>query len=251
MDTTTKFTGKANIYSKYRPGYPEEFIRYLVTYNRLTPDSIVADVGAGTGIFSRQLLEKELNVIAVEPNDDMRIIAEKELSGYPRFFPRKAAAESTGIPEKSVDLITAAQAFHWFDTAKFKLECHRILKPGSNVALVWNSRDVSSPLIMENAAICKEFCPQFQGFSGGIEETPEVYRKFFEDGKYEKQEFPHHLKQNLDAFVGRNLSASYAPKSNEPNYKKFIDAITNLFAKYSQEGEITVPNITRSYIGKV
>lgn len=251
MDSTVKFTGKATIYSKYRPGYPKEYMDYLAAYSRLPSDAVIADIGSGTGIFSRQLLERGFRVIAVEPNDDMRSAAENNLSDYPGYFSKKGTAENTGIPAGRVDLVTAAQSFHWFDAMKFKAECSRILKPDSNVALVWNSRDSSSELIMENAEICKKFCSQFYGFSGGIEETPDVYRQFFRDGKYDKKEFQHNLKMSLDGFIGRNLSSSYAPKVTDPDYGKFIEAITGLFAKYSKDDEILVPNITRSYIGKV
>lgn len=251
METTKKFTGKADLYSHYRPAYPEEYIRYLLSYNRLNPDSAIADVGSGTGILTRQLLEKGMKVFAVEPNEDMRHAAEKALSGCPGFTSVSGTAENTGLEENSVDLITVAQAFHWFDRAGFRRECRRVLKQDSHVALVWNSRDGSSRLIIENAEICRKFCPAFKGFSEGIEGTPEVYREFFRDGKYERQVFRNDLEYDLDGFVGRNLSSSYAPKETEPGHADFVRALTELFAKYGRDGRITVPNITRSYIGKV
>ena len=251
MKTTDKFTGKAEIYVKYRPGYPAEYIDYLTGYNALAPGAAVADIGAGTGKFTRQLLERNFNVIAVEPNDDMRSTAVKSLRHYPNFASQNGSAENTGLQDESTDLITVAQAFHWFDKTKFRQECKRILKKESNVALVWNSRDLSSRLVAENAEICKRFCPQFKGFSGGIEETPEVFAQFFRNGRYDYQSFDNHLEYSLDDFIGRNLSASYAPKSTEPDYHKFIEAITELFNKYSEDDKIILPNITRSYIGKV
>jgi ubiquinone/menaquinone biosynthesis C-methylase UbiE len=251
VDTTNKFSGKANIYSKYRPGYPAEYINYLVSYNNLSPNKLIADIGSGTGILTKQLLDKKLKVIAVEPNDDMRLVAEKTLNDYTNFISKNGTAENTGIENESIDLMTVAQAFHWFDKSKFNLECKRILKPDANVALVWNSRDFSSQLIIENAQINKKLCPLFTGFSGGIEETPEIYERFFKDGKYDYQIFQYDFELDLDGFVGRNLSASYAPKDTDPSYKKYIEAITELFEKYKISNAITVPNITRSYIGKV
>ncbi len=251
MDSKIKFTGKAAIYSKYRPGYPEEYLDYFITYNRLPADATIADVGSGTGIFSRHLLEKGFRVIAVEPNDDMRGLAKKNLKEYPGFTSQKGSAENTELPAQSVDLVTAAQAFHWFDPLKFKAECSRILKPDANVALVWNSRDTSSELIQENAELCKKFCPQFEGYSNGIEETPDVYRLFFRNGEYDEKEFPHNLKMTLEGFIGRNLSASYAPRETEPGYQEFVEGLTELFVKYSKSDEILVLNITRSYIGRV
>ncbi len=251
METTIKFTGKADVYVQYRPGYPKEYISYLISHNNLTSEKTVADIGSGTGILTRQLLEKKLKVIAVEPNDDMRTAAEQALKNYPDFISMNGTAENTGIKDNSVDLITVAQAFHWFDKIKFKLECMRILKPDSTVALVWNSRDLSSELMAENAAICRKLCPSFKGFSGGMKETSEIYRQFFRDGKYESDTFQNDLEYDLDSFVGRNLSASYAPKNADPNYKEFVEAIAELFKKYSKDNRIILPNTTRSYMGKV
>lgn len=251
MDTTKKFTGKADIYSKYRPRYPKEYINYLVSYNNLTSNNTVADIGSGTGILTEQLLDKGLKVIAVEPNDDMRSIAEKRLRNYPKFVSVKGIAENTSLRSKSIDLITVAQAFHWFDKVKFKNECIRILKPNLNVALVWNSRDSSSQMILENAEICKNLCPSFNDFSGGIKETSDEFEQFFRDGKYEYRTFQNDLEYNLDDFLGRNLSASYAPKSTDSNYKEFIKELTELFTKHSKDNKIILPNVTRSYIGKV
>ena len=171
MKTTENFTDKVDIYAKYRPSYPNEYIEYLLSANELNENQIVADIGSGTGIFSRQLLDSGLHVIGVEPNDDMRKMAEQSLKRYPRFQSIKATAENTTLKENSVDLVTVAQAFHWFDKEAFKIECQRILKQKANVALVWNSRDVTSPLIKENAEICQKTCPTFKGFSGGIDET--------------------------------------------------------------------------------
>lgn len=156
MKTTENFTDRLDIYAQYRPSYPNEYIDYLLSANQLKGNPIVADIGSGTGtgIFSRQLLESGLHVIGVEPNNDMRKMAEQSSKLYSRFQSIKATAENTTLKENSVDLVTVAQAFHWFDKEAFKIECQRILKQKANVALVWNSRDLTSPLIKENAEIC-------------------------------------------------------------------------------------------------
>ncbi|MGF9873969.1 class I SAM-dependent methyltransferase [Bacillus tropicus] len=251
MKTTENFTDKADIYAKYRPSYPDEYIEYLLLANELNENQIVADIGSGTGIFSRQLLESGLHVIGVEPNDDMRKMAEQSLKRYPRFQSIKATAEHTTLKENSVDLVTVAQAFHWFDKEAFKIECQRILKQKAHVALVWNCRDVTSPLIKENAEICQKTCPTFKGFSGGIDETPEVFNSFFKDGEYEFKEYQNDLLLDYEGFLGRNLSASYAPKKNDKEYKNFVLLLSELFDKYSKNGKIILPNLTRSYLGNV
>lgn len=121
-----KFSGKAEIYDKYRPTYPTALINVL--YNEIHGDenSRVADIGAGTGIFTKALLGKFRNVTAVEPNGDMYSVLRANL---PDITAVQNSAENTGLPQSSFDLITTAQAFHWFDKDMFRNECKRILKP--------------------------------------------------------------------------------------------------------------------------
>ncbi|WHY86863.1 class I SAM-dependent methyltransferase [Neobacillus novalis] len=251
MKPTEKFTDKAEVYAKHRRGYTDEYIKYLLTATSLNEGNVVADIGSGTGILSRQLLESGLTVIGVEPNDDMRTIAEQLLKQNSRFISMKAAAEHTTLDDKSVDLLTAAQAFHWFDKEKFKLECQRILRPSAKVALVWNSRDGSSALNIESAEICQRYCPNFKGFSGGIGETEDVFKQFYKNGKYDFRRFRNDLEFDFAGFLGRYLSASYAPKKTDKEHEPFISAFTNLFEKYGNNGKIIIPNVIRSYLGEV
>lgn len=251
MENHNKFTGRATIYKKYRPSYPDEYIDYLAEYNSLGPQSVIADIGSGTGILSRQLLEKGFNVVCVEPNGDMRNIAEMELKKYSRFTSVNGMAEHTGLAENSADLITAAQAFHWFDTYLFKAECKRVLKEGTNVALVWNSREENSHFVRDNAEIMKRFCPLFSGFSGGIDDTPQKFEAFFENGSFEYRVFRNDFRYDIDGFIGRTLSASYALDESSSDFNSFFEALAELFERYSKNGTVILPNITRSYIGRV
>lgn len=248
---TEKFTGKASIYKKYRPKYPKEFIDYLYSQVGFKKQSIIADIGSGTGILSEQLLKKESIVIGIEPNQNMRELAERDLSLYDKFTSVNGLAENTTLADNSVDYITVAQAFHWFNAEEFKKECQRILKPNGKVVLVWNSRATNSELVKENGQVCEKFCINFKGFSGGKEEKPDSFSSFFRAGTYEYKVFENNLSFDMDNFIGRNLSASYAPKEEDSNYQKFIDELSILFNKYSSNGFLVLPNITRCYVGKV
>lgn len=147
-----KFTGKAELYSKYRPSYPEKLIDWLYD---MTNAEAVADIGAGTGIFTSALLKKPWSVTAVEPNSDMLSILKKALGDKVKTV--IASAESTTLNAKSINLITVAQAFHWFDKARFKAECRRILTHDGHLAIVWNSRCQNS-LEEERNKICMKYC---------------------------------------------------------------------------------------------
>lgn len=96
----------------------------------LTAESTVADIGAGTGKWTARLLPLGCRICAVEPNGSMRREAERLLGGEPRLTLLGGSAEHTGLPDASVDCVTAAQAFHWFDRERFRAECRRILTPG-------------------------------------------------------------------------------------------------------------------------
>ena len=246
-----KFSGKADIYKKNRPTYPGELIDYLYSDIGFSHESVVADIGAGTGIFSKLLARRNSTVICVEPNSDMLSAAKEELSAYSNCDFIHASAECTSLAANSVDFITVAQAFHWFDRSRFKVECRRIVKNAGKVVLVWNSRDSADELTIESWNINKRYCPDFKGFSGGMDENPESYADFFENGICGYKIFRNDLVYDEEGFIGRSLSSSYAPKENQPFYHEYINEMRLLFHKYCSDGSIVMRNLTRSYIGNV
>lgn len=249
-----KFAGKAEIYQKYRPDYAAACLDFLVRGLGWTAGKTIADVGAGTGIFTRQLLERGLRVQAVEPGADMlAVLRAADWPGHPPEI-REGSAACTGLPDGSVDGVAAAQAFHWFDAAAFRAECRRILRPGGYAALIWNTREAEHPLTKEAAAICAAHCPGFTGFSGGEAFREENIALFF-GGGFQKKTFDHPIPMNREAFIGRYLSASYAPGPADAAYRPFIWALEGLFSAYAQaapgrdQAEILFPNRTCCYAG--
>ncbi len=209
------------------------------------------DVGAGTGILTEILIKRGLKVTAVEPNLDMARFIKKLMREYHNLEFLNNSAENIHYNKKNVDLITVAQAFHWFNVDKFKEQCKNILKDSGKVALVWNVRDEDDEIIKENFNICKRLCKDFNGFSGGIGDNIDNIRSFFKDGKYEYIEFENNLEYDLEIFIGRNISASYALKSEDKNYKVFIEELTELFYKYKKDDKIVIKNKVKSYIGNI
>lgn len=141
IDPTERFSERAAEYVLGRPSYPVEAIDALFEGFGDPLKLRVADLGAGTGISSRLLAERAGSTIAVEPNAAMRASAEP----FPRLEWRDARAEATGLPDGSVDLVTAFQAFHWFDAPAALAEIERILRPGGRAALLYNERDERDP----------------------------------------------------------------------------------------------------------
>lgn len=232
MDNTGKFTGKGAVYAAARPRYAEGLLEYLASKERLEPGALVADVDAGTGIFSEQLLDAGLCVIGVEPNADMRAQAEHALCGRKGYRSVCGTADAMGLPDDSVDCVTAAQAFHWFDAEAFKRECRRVLKPGGFVAIVYNMREVESPYMQAFAQLTWRFCPTFKGFSNGLDEA--TLPDFF-NGTCDVKWWDNPQLLTREAFVARALSSSRAPREGDANYPRYLEELDALFDQFAEE----------------
>ncbi|MDQ7092933.1 class I SAM-dependent methyltransferase [Desulfosporosinus sp. PR] len=251
MNSKERFSSKVLNYGKYRPTYPKELVNYLLREVGISTNAVIAEIGAGTGIFTKLLADKVKKIWAVEPNHNMRSACKDYCKELNNIAVLDGSAEKTGLLNHSVDYIITAQAFHWFDRNKAKLEFQRILQPNGKVILIWNRRAEEEPFIIENADLCKRVCPEFKGFAGGISYKPEAFHDFFRDGLCEYRVFENNRQLGLEAYIGASLSASYAPGENDSNYKEFIDGLQKLFAKYSRNGKILFPNRTHSYVGNI
>src|SRR5688500_17757753 len=128
MDRKALFTDRVEDYSRARPRYPRGVIELLIRDPGLKPPWVVGDIGAGTGLATELFLEHGNRVFAVEPNDAMRHEAEGRLGANPLFVSVAGSAEDTTLPTNSLDLVVAAQAFHWFDLHAAGREFRRILR---------------------------------------------------------------------------------------------------------------------------
>lgn len=137
------FGSAADVYERARPSYPEAAVGWIAACTGLGEGRVVADVGAGTGKLTRLLGATGARVIAVEPIEAMREVLRERV---PDVEVLDGVAEALPLPDESVDVVTVAQAFHWFDHARAIPELHRVLRPGGYLALIWNSRDMDDPL---------------------------------------------------------------------------------------------------------
>lgn len=134
------FGAGAESYQRSRPSYPPDAVAWLVDSLRIGPDAAVLDVAAGTGIFTGLLAPRGARLIAVEPVEAMRRQFAAALPGVPVV---SGTAEAMPFAGGTIDAITVAQAFHWFDVERAPRELHRVLRPGGRMGLVWNTRDRS------------------------------------------------------------------------------------------------------------
>lgn len=249
QDPTQRFSDRAENYARYRPGYPPAVLACLRDECGLTPASVIADIGSGTGILTEMFLANGNRVFAVEPNEAMRGAAEAALARYPGFTSVAGRAEATTLPAASVDFVTAGQAFHWFDAAASRVEFGRILRPGGYVALVWNARDYEGdPLMAAYERVLGDF---------GLGYTTVRHRAhdgdmdaLFTRGR-EFRSFSHTRRMDFATFWGGFLSASYAPSPGDPTYEPMHSALRAVFDRYEEEGLVTFVYATHLYFGQL
>ena len=245
MDNTKLFSHKSDDYSRFRPSYPQEAIAWL--RQRCQGESVV-DVGAGTGIFTRELPRFFQNVCAVEPNAGMR---DEFLRLLPDITCMLSTGENTSLPASSVDLITVAQAFHWLDEEKFKSEAVRILRPGGKAAIIWNS-SVKDDFTLARDAVCRKYCPRFsRGYAG--KRTPAEGDIFLRNTYFREVEtvsFSNPFVMDLQAFEGNIRSRSYALLPDNKEYISFMTELRTVFDKFSSHGVVTELLETKIDLGR-
>jgi SAM-dependent methyltransferase len=250
-DPTTRFDDRVDDYVQYRPGYPPELVGLLRRECGLGPGRDVADIGSGTGKLTELLLATGARVYAVEPNDGMRRAAERLLGQVPGFVSINGRAEATGLPGASVDLVTAAQAFHWFDQVAARVEFRRILRPGGIVALVWNERDTDASAFLRDYEIClRRFSVDYAEADHRRTASRERIAAFFGTGGFREAEFPNGQDLDFDGMRGRYLSCSYALPRGHPRFDEVMAALSEIFQRYQRDGRVHIDYRTRVYLGR-
>ena len=249
-DATKRFGRRVEYYIKYRPGYPVEAISYLRQELKLDPASVIADIGSGTGILSELFLKAGYTVYGVEPNPEMRRAAELQLSTDSNFISVDGKAEATGLAERSVDLIVAGQAFHWFDREQTRKEFIRIQKPSATVALLWNDRrqDTSFANAYEN--LLKTHAVDYDAVDHRLI-TPQALSEFFGGSHFRFRMFENTQIFDFDSLQGRVLSCSYMPMQDEPGFNTMIKALSQLFERFQEDGRVTMGYNTLLYYGRL
>lgn len=248
-DPTQRFSERAENYARYRPGYPAAVLDTLREVCGLTTATVVADIGSGTGILTAMFLNNGNRVYAVEPNEAMRQAAEATLGHYPSFVSIDGRAEATTLPDAGVDLVTAGQAFHWFNAAASRVEFGRILSPGGWVALVWNARAyLDDPVMSAYEEVLSNFG---LGYHQVIHRSHDRDRDVLFANGYEFRAFTQQRQLDYDTFWGGFLSASYAPLPGEARYEAMQIALRDVFEAHQQNGEITFLYETHLYYGRM
>lgn len=248
-DSTSRFSSRVADYIKYRPSYPKDIVPFLHDTCGVGNDAVVADIGAGTGISTKMFLDAGHTVIAVEPNSPMLDAAVEWLGGYPGFRFVSGTAESTNLPNSSVDLVIAAQAFHWFDPPKASREFGRILRPGGLIALFWNSRLLTGSAFLEGyEALLRRWGVDYSEVAERYSDDAAM-AEWFADRFLHKAAFANVQVLDFEGLSGRLSSSSYAPKPGHPNHDPMMAALRELFDRTARNGTVDFEYSTRIYVG--
>ncbi len=250
-DPTGRFSNRVDDYVRYRPHYPQAVVETLQAACGLAAGSVVADVGSGTGILSQLFLRAGCRVYGVEPNRAMREAGDRLLAAFPAFVSVDGTAEATSLPAASVGFVTAGQAFHWFDPPRARAEFARILTPGGQVALAWNSRRKhGTPFLDAYERLLKRW---------GVDYTEVDHDRitdgdiagFFSPGRCSKRTFPNRQELDLEGTRGRLESSSYAPPPGHPDHGPMLDELHTVFGRTSRGGRVTFEYETILYYGRL
>jgi ubiquinone/menaquinone biosynthesis C-methylase UbiE len=248
-DVTARFSDRVADYVKYRPGYPRALRDALEHEVGIGPDSVVADVGAGTGISTDLLRQIGCMVYAIEPNAEMRQAAEQRFAGDARVHSISGRAEATGLADASVDAIVAGQAFHWFDRAKTRREFARILRSGGTIAIFWNVRQTDgTPFLRAYEQLLRDYGTDYAEVHHVMNDDD--LRLFFGDA-WQTRTFSYEQVFDFDGIRGRLLSSSYVPKVGHANYEPMLAALRRIFDAHADGGHVRVLYDTDLYFGRL
>lgn len=247
----TRFSKTVDNYVRYRPDYPQEITTFLSQTIGLNQDSVVADIGSGTGKSTLPFLKNKNIVYAVEPNAPMRAAAEKLLKSYPNFKSINGSAEETTLVDNSVNMILAGQAFHWFDIVATRKEFLRIGQQSTNLVLLWNKRDdVASDFMHSYNDFLNTFATDYTKVNlRYINEAD--YELIFGHTNWKTKTFPNQQIFDWEGLKGRYLSCSYAYDKTHSEYEKAMQRLFEIFEKHNIKGQVEMKYKTELHYGKL
>jgi SAM-dependent methyltransferase len=237
-DSTERFSDRVEAYLAGRPRYPQKSSRIWNASAPcpLCPTGVIADIG-GPGLSAEPFLAAGHRVIGIEPNAPMRASTEF-LARHANYEARDGTADATGLADGAVDLVIAAQAFHWFDPARFRAESLRILRPGGWAALIWNDRDLTAtPFLAGYDALLVEFGNDYLAIRYRHQGTDAIPVYF--DGRVPPvAEFRHQRRMDWSMLAALAGSASYLPAPGQPRHAELMAALRALFDSHAEGGTI-------------
>jgi SAM-dependent methyltransferase len=249
-DPRQRFSNRVEDYVRYRPAYPRAILDLLREECGLVPESVVADIGSGTGLLTQLFIGNGNLVYGVEPNAAMRRAGEEFLKKYAHFRSVAGSAEDTTLLDASVDFVLVGQAFHWFEPGITRTEFERVLKPGGWVAVIWNERSKDgTAFLREYEALLRAFGTDYDQVSAKYPQD-RLMESFIGSGRGGKKSFATEQDFDFAGLRGRLLSSSYSPPQGHPQNEPMLAALEKLFQVHAQDGRVRFEYLTHVYYGQ-
>jgi len=249
-NATTRFSDRAGDYDRFRPTYPWQVLTVARDELGLAGDWAIADIGSGTGILSRLFLENGNTVFGVEPNQQMAKYAVRNLGEFEQFLDVRGTAESTGLSDDSVELVVAAQAFHWFDAVQAGNEFRRILREPKAAMVIWNSRSLdATPFLSDYESFLLEWGTDYESVSHNHRNEDASLDALFGPGQYRHVALSNEQLLDLNGLTGRIVSCSYVPNREDAKFPGMLEAIHQLFKTHQENGVVRMKYNTDIYLG--
>jgi len=237
---TEGFGSAARTYEAARPGYPDDAVAWLVEALGAAPRTTVLDLAAGTGKLTRLLTGTGATLLAAEPVEGMRRVLHEILPEVPAFA---ASAEALPLGAGSLDAVTVAQAFHWFDADTAFAELARVLRPGGRLGVIWNARDRSVPWVDAVWSIMDrvEKRAPWRDHEHWSESALGARRGF---GPMHSATFSHHQRVSPDDVVARIASVSHVAVLPDVERRAVLDEVRNVLDTHPDvrgRAELAIP----------
>lgn len=247
--TEHAFDGKAEVYARYRPDYAPQAIDAILAIAGLNKHSTIADLGAGTGMLARHFADRVGRVFAIEPNAEMRAVARSSLRRFTSLRVLDGTAQATGLPDRSVDAVTAGRAIQWFDPVPSRTEMQRILRPGGWLIVV------RTPLTdaYSSAAIARLHDERISHHEKDRRHhQPQADPvDYFGDDNYIRLAYPCEAHESWPEFFGRVQSLSPSPRPDEPKYGEFARVAREIFDSGAVNGVLRLEYTTEVLMKRI
>jgi len=254
-DSTRRFSDRVDNYIRFRPRYPARMLEFMRDELGLDQSHVIADIGSGTGFLTEAFLRNGNMVYGVEPNREMREAGENLLRAYPNFQSVEATAETTTLDDRSIDFITAGQAFHWFDPVAARTEFRRILKPEGYAVIIWNTRKLdASPFLVAYEDLLRRYGTDYETVSMRTVSSAggSVIEEFFAPFGHQRHVFADHNQYfDFEGLRGRLLSSSYTPTAADTGYEPMLRELQEIFDRYQEGGTVKFEYETELYYGRL
>ena len=245
-----RFSDRVESYIRYRPDYPLAIFDFLSEKANFQTSTVVADIGSGTGISTEMFLRNGNKVYAVEPNKEMREAADRSLGSFEKYVSVNGSSEVTTLPADSVDLIVAAQAFHWFERKIFKTECQRIGTQDAHCLLIWNERKVESDFEKAYEDLLIRYATDYTSVDHRNIKLDDI-AAFFAPNEVQAETLYNEQLFDFNGVKGRLLSSSYAPNIGEPNYEPMIVYLREIFDQYQKNEQVGFSYDCKLFLGRI